>query len=131
MEWIEIAKTRPPHGELIWVWDMESNYKFLIRYMGSEDTWFSQKENSRFPIWAPLNEKDDSMEWISVKDRLPKKVNTQYFVITPYGADVATYYSTGDGTGLVYWAKFDEGRFPLTVPVVYWMPLPQPPKGEQ
>ncbi len=63
MKWIEIAKTRPPHGELIWVWDIENNYKLLIRYMGSEDTWFSKKENSQFPIWAYLNERDkDGMD---------------------------------------------------------------------
>ncbi len=68
------------------------------------------------------------MEWISAEDDLPKKVNVRYFVITAYGADIATYYSTSDGTDSVYWAKFDDSRFPLTVPVLYWMPLPKPPK---
>ncbi len=56
MKWKEIKKERPPHGELIWVWDMERNCKFLIRYMGSENVWFETKEDTKFPIWASLNE---------------------------------------------------------------------------
>ncbi len=58
MKWIEISKQRPPKGELIWIWDMENNYKYLIRYLGSEETWLEKKENSAFPIWAYLNEKE-------------------------------------------------------------------------
>lgn len=62
MKWIEIEKTRPPYGELIWVWDTDKNEKFLIRYMGSERIWFDTKQNTRFPIWAPLNESDDTSQ---------------------------------------------------------------------
>ena len=60
MQWIEIEKIRPPHGELIWVWDMDNHYKFLIRYMGSEETWMDTKKNTRFPIWAPLNDPNNA-----------------------------------------------------------------------
>jgi hypothetical protein len=61
MEWIEVSKIRPPHGELIWVWDIDKNEKFLVRYMGSEDIWFATKENRRFPIWAHLNEEEKKL----------------------------------------------------------------------
>ena len=57
MIWREIEKERPPHGELIWVWDQTNNQKFLIRYLGSEDCWLEKKSCSIFPIWAKLNEK--------------------------------------------------------------------------
>jgi len=55
MKWYEISKIRPPHGELIWVWDKSTNSKFLIRYMGCEDSWIRCKDNDKFPIWAYLN----------------------------------------------------------------------------
>lgn len=56
MKWREISKERPPHGELVWVWDIDLNHKFLIRYMGSEDIWIQTKDSSICPIWAKLNE---------------------------------------------------------------------------
>lgn len=56
MKWREISKERPPHGELIWVWDMEECREFLIRYKGSEDCWLRVKDSSNCPIWRPLNE---------------------------------------------------------------------------
>ncbi len=69
MEWHEISKKRPPHGELIWVWDKSLNSKFLIRYMGSEESWLNCKDNDNFPIWAYLNESmlgnSDSVEPLS------------------------------------------------------------------
>lgn len=69
------------------------------------------------------------MDWISVEDKLPEETNKKYFVVTSYGADTATYYDTGDGTNHIYWAKFEnKERFPLTVPVTHWMPLPQTPR---
>lgn len=60
MEWYETSKKRPPHGELIWVWCESINSKFLIRYMGSEESWISCKDNDKFPIWAYLNDKFDA-----------------------------------------------------------------------
>ncbi len=59
MKWIEISKKRPPHGELIWVWDLGNNQKFLIRYNGSENIWLECKNNSNFPVWAYLNDIDE------------------------------------------------------------------------
>jgi len=58
MKWRKVEEERPPHGELIWVWDIHNSYKFLIKYMGSEDFWFQTKGSSQFPIWAHLNEDD-------------------------------------------------------------------------
>ncbi len=64
MEWIEISKRRPPYGELIWVWDVENNCRYLIRYFGSEESWLEKKDNSKMPIWAHLNdiERKDEMD---------------------------------------------------------------------
>lgn len=56
MKWFEISKTRPPFGQLIWVWDMERELKFLIRYKGSEEAWIEKKDSDKFPIWSYLNE---------------------------------------------------------------------------
>jgi methionyl-tRNA synthetase len=67
-------------------------------------------------------------QWISIKNRQPEDINKKYFVITEYGADIATWYDNGDGTESKYWAKFIPGeRFPLSVPVTHWMPLPEKP----
>lgn len=57
MKWYEIKTHRPPHGELIWVWDANANRKMLIRYMASEGEWIRNRDNT-FPIWAHLNEEE-------------------------------------------------------------------------
>lgn len=59
MRWIETKKIRPPEGELIWVWDMEKNCKFLVRYHGSYDSWIERKDFTPFPIWAHLNPEEE------------------------------------------------------------------------
>ena len=64
------------------------------------------------------------MEWISVKDRLPKK----------YEEVLICYEWTGI-SGTVYrevaMTSFTElGGEPMFKPL-YWMPLPEPPKGEE
>ena len=61
MKWYEISKVRPPHGELIWVWDKTNQNKFLIRYMGSDESWISCKDNDNFPIWAYLNDQPERL----------------------------------------------------------------------
>ena len=60
MKWHEISKERPPHGELIWIWDTEKNEEFLHRYMGSEQTWIERKNDKICPIWRPLNEPESN-----------------------------------------------------------------------
>lgn len=51
MEWKKICEQRPIHGQFIWVCDMLYQRKFLIMYLGSEETWDVLKNNERFPIW--------------------------------------------------------------------------------
>lgn len=59
MKWVEISKERPPHGELIWVWNMRDQKPILIRYMGSEEIWLLLKHTPVYPVWAPLNEDEE------------------------------------------------------------------------
>lgn len=64
---------------------------------------------------------DNTQKWISVKDRLPE----------PY-EDVLTL----DSMGFCFVdfvsknGKFDGDNESETNPVLYWMPLPEPPKEE-
>lgn len=55
MEWIDIAKQRPPHGEKIWVWDNQKREKFVIVYLASEESWQDAKHKMDFPLWAYIN----------------------------------------------------------------------------
>lgn len=61
------------------------------------------------------------MDWISVKDRLPKDVET-YLVYggNKYGIMLAIYYGDGE------WLTDDLTN--ITRFVTHWMPLPTPPK---
>lgn len=70
-------------------------------------------------------------EWISVEDRLPEK-DGRYLVAMKNGDDyhVSTRkFRRADppiwwkGHTFGYWARYTGG-------VRYWMPLPEPPKGE-
>lgn len=63
-------------------------------------------------------------EWISVKDRLPEfcvavLAYAKYYVSVRYEPTVVRW--TGD-----YWCDATGIRMQVT----YWMPMPQPPKGE-
>lgn len=58
------------------------------------------------------------MEWISVKDRLPK--NGKYLVLSGFTTD----YEVGITTS--YYENGEWGIGSLT----HWMPLPEPPKEE-
>jgi hypothetical protein len=58
MKWYEIKDHRPPHGELIWIWNADAQCKMLMRYLGSEDGWISGKNDPSFPVWAYLNEQE-------------------------------------------------------------------------
>ena len=66
------------------------------------------------------------MEWISVKDRLPKatKINDAVLVYAPTMIDdkIWKLYSTLIENGLpsTGWAK----------DITHWMPLPEPPKQD-
>lgn len=61
MKWNEISKKRPQFGELIWVWDIIKQQKFLITYLGSEESWLDRKEDINFPIWAYLNDDENEV----------------------------------------------------------------------
>jgi hypothetical protein len=67
------------------------------------------------------------MEWISVKDRLPKRPTEMVIV-----------YVTREYSGpYLYIAQFKEGHWDvhhhsvdgITSKVTHWMPLPEAPKG--
>ena len=63
-------------------------------------------------------------EWISVKDRLPKE-GENVLVFRDNGFAVSEIYMT-DYEGNPMWNYTGLGGDPT-----HWMPLPQPPKGEQ
>lgn len=61
------------------------------------------------------------MEWISVNDRLPER-NEYVLVSTPYCkyiCDVALFNG-------VAWYSCEKSDYMFNI--VYWMPLPEPPK---
>lgn len=81
MEWIEVSKKRPPHGEKVWVWDNELRQQFVITYFGSEESWDDFKDKERFLLWAYLNKSHSERQnpevadsaWIKWKDLEPPK----------------------------------------------------------
>ena len=60
MEWRKISEERPPHGEMIWIWDNEKRNKFIITYFGDAETWDITKNHSNFPLWGHINEEKDN-----------------------------------------------------------------------
>lgn len=60
------------------------------------------------------------MKWISVKDRLPKRVGN--FLIHDIFGDVEAGFYNAD----MHW--YNGGR--PAAEVTHWMPLPEPPEGE-
>ena len=87
---------------------------------------------------APTVAKDTNVPtngWISVKDRLPENDNE---VITAYKIDDGKvmkkrngklFVKTGNWTGYRWISVWDEYKsFATEETVLYWMPLPEPPK---
>lgn len=69
------------------------------------------------------------MDWISVKDKLPEKVEgTHYLVmvkhITLSEMEVAEWWFDGDERWIWMW----EHNGTVHLEVTHWMPLPEPPK---
>ena len=81
-------------------------------------------------------------EWVSVKDRLPHKDGSYLVTANYFGKnqciDVLGFVKDGetvdkyDLAGQKYvWCLYDsEYGYVSTDSVTYWMPIPQPPKGE-
>jgi hypothetical protein len=65
-------------------------------------------------------------EWISVEERLPKKSGS-YFVRVQNGLLVAIHYSAKHEA---FNASDFSDRCDFAIPVTHWMPLPEPPKGD-
>lgn len=70
----------------------------------------------------------ESMEWISVKDKMPKDVleskivgGPDVLVSSPRGVSIACQYKSGEFVG--------DGFFPIKG-VTHWMPIPPPPNEE-
>lgn len=66
-----------------------------------------------------------SAKWISVKERLPE-VNTWCLWLYPFGPEVNQYEGTGKGGALL----FHRDYYNCDDTPTHWMPLPEPPKGE-
>ena len=62
-----------------------------------------------------------NMEWISVKDQMPE----QFRPVIVYRDGNKVEQGYWDGTG--YW----KGYATWTKHVTHWMPMPEPPKGEE
>lgn len=66
----------------------------------------------------------DTEGWISVKDRLPEHEGDYLTVRSPYYRDIVSYENhKWIGVGLY-------GNLCEATNVTHWMPLPEPPKGE-
>jgi hypothetical protein len=59
-------------------------------------------------------------EWISVKDRLPTHEDGKVLIYTAYGISI------GEKTVSNHW----RGNCAIPKQITHWMPLPEPPKGE-
>lgn len=69
------------------------------------------------------------MEWISVKDRLPRSVGSYLVVYTDEDNQSAV-------VTICAYAYFDDTKMSWKIPwwdersITHWMPLPEPPKEE-
>lgn len=70
------------------------------------------------------------MDWISVKNRLPKKKKDVLMFFRGGNMAVGFWYS-GDET-VTFWAAYtDDGYYAdCDCEPTHWMPLPEPPKEE-
>lgn len=76
------------------------------------------------------------MNWISVKDKLPKA--NGIYIVYVQGGNSATGWIWYDHTVVVagyafgIWWWWDNGTdFDITNNVTHWMPLPEPPRMEE
>ncbi len=69
------------------------------------------------------------MEWISVKDRLPKieEEVLAYAGKKPWGPDIHVG-NLQEGYDSIYWTYYDYLEWH---DVTHWMPLPEPPKEQE
>lgn len=77
---------------------------------------------------AALRDQEER-RWIPVTERLPEKAGT-YFVVTKTGAvTFARFYPEHDITDCTgKFIRHEKGNFQTNRNVIYWMPLPEPPK---
>lgn len=66
-------------------------------------------------------------KWISVKDRLPEEEGTYLVVHQSPIRDVTLAWFSGNENG---WLAIDESFYEDEI-ITYYMPLPEPPKGEK
>ena len=67
--------------------------------------------------------KENKMEWISVKDRLPDKENE--VLVFEFRGDVSMAYISG-----YEWRNFESDFKMDSSYITHWMPLPEPPKEQ-
>ena len=67
--------------------------------------------------------KENKMEWISVKDRLPEKEDD--VLAYEFRGDVSIAYISG-----YEWRNLESGYVMDASYVTHWMPLPEPPKEQ-
>ena len=75
------------------------------------------------------------MEWISVKDRLPELDKPVLCYSRIKDIDGDSYNVTSLGKRFVNYTQkpvfvADAGNFANTEEILFWMPLPEPPKSE-
>lgn len=97
------------------------------RYVNDDCYTIEHREYCRMAIDA-LREQE-KQRWISVDDMLPEKSGT-YFVVTKTGAvTYARFYpehDLKDYKGEVF--GHEKGSFQSNRKVLFWMPMPEPPK---
>jgi hypothetical protein len=67
--------------------------------------------------------KENNMEWISVKDRLPEKEDD--VLAYEFRGDISISYISGND-----WRNLESGWILDESHVTHWMPLPEPPKEQ-
>ena len=83
-------------------------------------------------LWKMNNLKQQTMEWISVKDRLPKTNSkfgeSDYILCYTESKEQVVCWYTKNREWIV--ANFKADSTPLNIDITHWMPLPNPPSNE-
>lgn len=105
---------------------IEEMARILCRFYTSEDDYCGKCPDCvvRDEAKRLYNAGYRKQEWISVDERLPDDVCGVY-VCDEYGLMGEAYYC---GRGRFEWAYSEDLE---TAYATHWMPLPEPPKGEQ